>query len=145
MTMELWLSKVHQTDFTPEKGNALQACVASIFNLHLTDVPNFIADRDGYWQAMLKHASRLGLGLIKVPLRNGALPFVTSPGTHCILRGTSPRGSHGHVIVAKVGFDGLSLAPVHDPHPDGTFLEGAPEWCAIYTCPYPATAHLGTK
>jgi hypothetical protein len=35
-------TKVYQDDFSPGRGNALQSAVASIFNLALKDVPNFI-------------------------------------------------------------------------------------------------------
>ncbi len=34
--------KRHQTVFEAGKGNALQACVASIFDLEMEQVPNFI-------------------------------------------------------------------------------------------------------
>ncbi|KAF0756507.1 hypothetical protein AaE_004600 [Aphanomyces astaci] len=46
------LRRVLQTDFTAEKGNALQACFASLYGLDLDDVPNFIADPRGYLDAI---------------------------------------------------------------------------------------------
>eukprot|EP00978_Attheya_sp_CCMP212_P012036 scaffold29834_cov43-Attheya_sp.AAC.2 len=56
-------------------------------------------------------------------------------GSLCILRGKSPRGDHGHVVVARValyahqGFD-----MIHDPHPDNTFLDSqeAFGWCMFF-------------
>lgn len=36
------LNKVFQTDFTNVSGNCLQACVASILNCEISDVPNFV-------------------------------------------------------------------------------------------------------
>ena len=33
---------VYQTDFTPEKGNSLQACFAAMFRIELRQVPNFV-------------------------------------------------------------------------------------------------------
>ncbi|KAL1506964.1 hypothetical protein AB1Y20_007828 [Prymnesium parvum] len=131
-------SRVLQTDMTPQRGNALQACVASLLHLELSAVPNFILDPAGYWPAMLSHAASVGLSLAKLPLPEGKLPFPSCPGTLCILRGLSPRGAHGHVVVGRVAADGLSIEPVHDPHPDSTFLHGPAEWCAFYTCPEPA-------
>eukprot|EP00966_Prymnesium_polylepis_P114286 2640772-Prymnesium_polylepis.1 len=135
---------VHQTEHTPEKGNALQACVATILGTPLSDVPNFIAQPEGYWQSMLVHAATLGLGMVKVQLADGRLQFPSQPGTLCVLRGTSPRGPHGHVVVAVVANDGTTLSPVHDPHPDGGFLSGAGEWAAMYTCPRPASTATST-
>ena len=128
----LGISRVLQTEFTAEKGNALQACVASILRLPLEEVPNFIAQPEGYWPAMLAHSAARGLSMIKLPLKDGKLPFASIPGTLCILRGTSPRGPHGHVIVAVVDGDGVSISPVHDPHPESMYLSGPAEWAAFY-------------
>jgi hypothetical protein len=129
-----------QTDCTPERGNALQACVASILDLPLAATPNFIAASGGdYWNAMLEHAATLQLSLLKVALDSlGQLPYPTSEGSLCILRGTSPRGGHGHVVVASVAADGRSLVPVYDPHPNGSFLAPPLAWAAFYVAMSPA-------
>ena len=125
----------HQTDFTAGRGNALQACVASLFDCEtIEQVPNFIAAPD-YWAAMCAHASSRRLSWSKVPLDEvGRLPSAISSdvGQLCLVRGTSPRGAHGHVVIGAVAGDGRSLRLVHDPHPDGTFLEGPPIWAAFY-------------
>ena len=102
------VTRVLQTVLEPPHGNALQACAASILGKALDGVPNFV-EADDYWQAMLDHASSIGLSVIKVPLTDGKLPFPSASGTFCIARGTSPRGAHGHVIVAAVAADGVSL------------------------------------
>ena len=111
--------------------------MASLLGLQLIDVPNFITQPEGYWAAMLAHSAGRGLSMTKMPLKDGKLPFASNPGTPCILRGTSPRGAHGHVIIAVVDGDGTSLSPVHDPHPEGGYLNGPGEWAAFYTCPQP--------
>ena len=129
------VTRVLQTVLEPPHGNALQACAASILGKALDGVPNFV-EADDYWQAMLDHASSIGLSVIKMPLTDGKLPFPSASGTFCIARGTSPRGAHGHVIVAAVAADGVSLSPVHDPHPDGGFLSGHAVWAAFYV-PFP--------
>lgn len=132
------MHRVFQTILEAPHGNALQACVASILALPLDDVPNFVTS-DDYWKAMLAHAELHGLGLVKVPLVDGRLPFPTTPATLCIARGASPRGPHGHVIVATVASDGTSLEPVHDPFPAGGFLVGPVQWAAVYTAREPST------
>ena len=33
---------IHQTDFSPASGNALQACVAALFHLTMEETPNSI-------------------------------------------------------------------------------------------------------
>jgi len=131
--------RVAQTILTPERGNALQACVASILDLPLVTTPNFITAGGDYWAAMLAHAAKLQLTLLKVALDEGRLPHAATEGTLCILRGTSPRGGHGHVVVAVVSADGRSLSPVWDPHPDGTFLSLPLAWGAFYVAASPAS------
>ena len=53
--------------------------------------------------------------------------------TICILRGKSPRGDFGHVVVAKY-VDGGAFEMVHDPHPCGNFLDKAESygWCLFF-------------
>ena len=114
---------VIQTVLEPPHGNALQACVATLLDLPLAAVPNFVAE-ENYWSAMLTHAASHGLSVIKVPLSEGRLPFASAPGTRCIARGVSPRGAHGHVIIATVwGYGSIPRplgwlpAPCHRPLP----------------------------
>ena len=125
------MRRIFQTILEAPHGNALQACVASLLGLPMNDVPNFVEAED-YWESLLTHAGTLGLTVLKIPLVAGRLPFPSVPGTRCIARGESPRGTYGHVIVAIVGPDGLSLVPIHDPHPDGGFLAGPAAWVAVY-------------
>ena len=131
------LDRQHQTDFSPGRGNALQACAASLLERPLDEVPNFIASED-YWAAMLEDAAAHGLTLLKIPLADGRLPFACAPGTRCVARGGSPRGDHGHVVVASVGRDGRALELAHDPFPDGGGLAGAAAWAAFYVAARPA-------
>jgi len=129
---------VLQTILEAPHGNALQACTASILGLPLDSVPNFVAEPD-YWAAMLAHARTSRLGLIKLPLTaNGQLPYPSAPGTLCLARGKSPRGSQGHVVVAAVATDGVRLTLVHDPWPEGIGLNGPASWAAFYTALAPA-------
>ena len=43
----------------------------------------------------------------------------------CILRGKSPRGDHGHVVIATIQrfMSEVSFDFVWDPHPEATFLD----------------------
>merc|ERR1712046_230495 len=97
-----------QTDFTPGSGNALQACAASIFHASLDETPNFITAPEGYERALTAWLHAKGRRLHKVQLHDGCLPDHESGalGALGILRGTSPRGDHGHVVVARVGDHG---------------------------------------
>merc|ERR1712039_834903 len=124
-------SAVLQTDFSPGRGNALQACVASIFSLELESVPNFVTAPEGYENAIRTWLEARARRFHKVQLEDGRLPSNEAcwSAQLCMLRGTSPRGDHGHVVVAKVSDNG-TLQIVHDPHPDGSGLKPPLVWAA---------------
>lgn len=154
------MHEVFQTITEAGKGNALQACVASMLDLDITAVPDVLADPRGYAVAIEEVLRPLGLTLLKVPLdAKGQLPFATGTSTLCLLAGPSPRGSHKHVIVARVTaprVDDLAAAagdaatdsnvalsaPVllgtdfelaHDPFVGGEGLGGPGQWAGFFT------------
>ena len=126
---------IHQTDTTAASGNALQACVASILHLELAAVPNFIQDKAvGYEQAIRNFVPQHGYTCRKVLFnatsKDDEENNKNDEGKICILRGQSPRGTFGHVVVAKKkkcpeenGSSQLSFDILWDPHPDGTGLD----------------------
>ena len=70
--------EVLQTDFTAGQGNALQACVASIFGFRdLGQVPNFITLPGGYAQGIADFVAKLPHG--GFTFRKVALPEPDSP------------------------------------------------------------------
>jgi hypothetical protein len=109
---------IRQDDFSPAKGNALQACVASLFGQPLKDVPNLIALECGYQQGIEQYVRESKLKAIKKMCNEISKE---DDGKLCILRGKSPRGDFGHVVVARIVEGGFEM--VHDPHPDDTFLD----------------------
>lgn len=120
-------SRVHQDDFSPAKGNALQACVASLLgHQSLQDVPNFIALECGYEQGIRDYFHETTkYAVVKKSCRD--VSSENENGKLCILRGKSPRGDFGHVVVARV-VDNNTFEMIHDPHPDGTFLDPSEEY-----------------
>ena len=64
---------VFQTEFEEGRGNALQACVSSLLELSLEDVPNFIEFAD-YRQTMNEWLAKRGLAFLRVDLVDGELP-----------------------------------------------------------------------
>ena len=135
------MRKVYQDDFSPAKGNALQAAVASIFDLSLVEVPNFIESPYGYESAIQAFYQRIEEDgqTIKINLLDDAwVQMQTSLDAYrdriCILRGKSPRGDFGHVVVSRHTIDG-NFEMIHDPHPDGTFLDESEAfgWCLFFS------------
>jgi len=128
-------TKVCQDNFSPGKGNALQAAVASLFGQSLHDVPNFITSNEGDEVAIRDYyQNKEAKGeCVKISLANNDnIPEIYS-NKICILRGKSPRGEHGHVVVAKHIQCG-QFEMLHDPHPDATFLDKSEAfgWCLFF-------------
>ena len=93
-------------------GNCLSACVASIFEISISDVPNFCCIKehpqyDRNWFTALAD--------FMIPFGYKPRRRVHPPDGYSIINGNGPRGSR-HSCVA---FDGKI---VHDPHPDKTGL-----------------------
>ncbi|GFH45844.1 hypothetical protein CTEN210_02318 [Chaetoceros tenuissimus] len=125
---------VRQNNFDPGKGNALQAAVASIFGLTLQDVPNFIEMPNGYETEIKDFCSQGGVLADKIPF---TIDMYTRKEQHigalCLLRGKSPRGDFGHVIVARFTSSGFDF--VHDPHPENSMLDIGENfgWCMFFS------------
>lgn len=136
------ISLLLQNDFTPGSGNALQAAVASALGLPgLEGVPNFVAAPEGYEASLVAWLKKRGLGFAKLQLDSDSrLPAgeERAAGLACIVRGTSPRGNFGHVVVGHIGRDGRTVEMAHDPHPDGQMLQPPLVWCALFPSSGPA-------
>lgn len=111
------MKPVHQTNFDPVYGNCMAACIASILELSIDEMPNYHGtDSQWYrdWQTWLQ------------PYNIQLLTFLNGgewePTGYSILSGLSPRGDWNHAVVA---LDGVV---VHDPHPDGTGVRDRQEW-----------------
>jgi hypothetical protein len=108
-------------------GNCLQAAVASILERPIDAVPHFVQFRD--WGAALRlyvegEGNSLLLWKVDEPQDRPLLAF-----------GKSPRGDFRHAVVWQAG------RMIHDPHPDGTGLDGRPEefWGITEPQPVPDT------
>jgi hypothetical protein len=104
-----------------QRGNCLQAALASLLDLPLDEVPPFVqdhVDHDGdsvnewhWWNRMLLWLRDRGLGVTSAGVCD------PEPGEYVLAMGPSPRGKGIHHVV--INRDG-QLA--HDPHPDATGL-----------------------
>lgn len=102
----------HDADGNP--GNCWQACVASLLELPLEEVPHFIVHED-WWEATKAFVSVHKPGWTMEHF-DAAFPVYQWPDgapEHVIGSGPSPRGDfyHAAIVDAKTG----ELA--HDPHP----------------------------
>ena len=126
---------IHQTVFPPEgvitkdqiealpgdqRGNCLQACFASLFELDLDEVPHFVSySQEEWWGVLECWLAERNLGTVWQPLNpefGGWCPL----GVDVIVSGKSPRGEFNHVVLYR------DWELSHDPHPSGDGLDGEP-------------------
>src|ERR1035437_7996426 len=108
-----------QTIFSDEKqgtvGNCLQACVASLLDLQISEVPHFSWYMGEWYHRLyqfLKTKDCEGYGTWSVKSHPDWKGFKGIDG-FVIAGGTSPRGIfNGHAVIYKDG------EPFFDPHPD---------------------------
>ena len=124
------LRKIYQTEFEKNKGNALQACIASIFDKAIDEVPNFI-ELPNYADGISDFVQQnFQLTFVKINLPNGVLDFEVKHNPLILAAGKSPRGNFKHVVVGCIVGKTIELA--HDPFPNGEGIEGAPAWIGMF-------------
>ena len=119
---------VDQTITNFETGNCMQACVASIFELPLDDVPNFMKDgKDNYANNIKIWSKEMGLSILDVELNEDFEKYMSN--CYMVAVGKSPRGTkdwHRHGVI---WFNGEMT---HDPHPLKAGIDGKPEFFTIF-------------
>ena len=104
-------------DFKKGKfGNCVQSCVASLFDLPLSQVPHFVTYGNEMMCVLRDFCDSHGYkfsGIKKNP-NECDLKFEGVNGFY-IIGGKSPRNKYGHAVIYK---DGM---PFFDVHPDNTF------------------------
>lgn len=108
----------------PKSGNCFSACVASILEVSLEEVPNFCAE-EKWWEPCKKWFKDRGYCLFYFELsKEEKLRWDT--GAYYIQSGKSPRGDWIHATVYKRG------VMVHDPHPTRVGLESHTDMTFIF-------------
>lgn len=109
---------IDQTTFGVPEGNCFAACLASLLEIPLEEVPDLTHETDSSWWGVVEKWLRLrGLYAVNFVCRGKDLDTFVPPGLH-ILNGPSPRGAFDHSVVAR----GREI--VHDPHPSRAGLAG---------------------
>ena len=116
------MKPVNQKILLPELGDCFRACVASIFEFAIEDMPNFWEQtQDGreYWELTNDWtAKNLGCRCVTATFLNGMDYQIK--GVLCVALGASERGSEDHAVVWR---DGM----IHDPHPSKFGLTNIPD------------------
>ena len=120
------MKKVYQTVIDRYHGNCMQAVVASLFELELDQVPNFIEEESWYWKMHEFYQERgyqLGtfggsLEMLKTAAKfdGGVNGYFDATVASKIFEG----GTHAVVV-------DMDMNIVHDPNPSGVYLSCKPE------------------
>ena len=123
------MKPVNQTICNFKNGNCMQACVASILEVDLDQVPNFMEfGPDEYLKTITEWCKSLGVIVINIDfaIKHDDV-FELFEDSYLIASGKSPRDeTKNHAVVWKNG------SIVHDPHPDKTGLVGEPESFSVF-------------
>lgn len=108
-------------------GDCMRACVASLLDLSIADVPHFLRDADGdpgkFWHGVYDFIEARGWEYVPARQAHDGAMCQDLDGYH-IIGGPSPRG--GGLLHAVVGRHGQV---VFDPHPSKAGLAGTrDEW-----------------
>lgn len=107
------MKPVYQTKFGDKEGNCFAACLASLLEIPLEDVPDFYAQhRSGWYIAFNAWLRQFGL----MPVMFNDLAEYFPLDAYYLVGGESERGIP-HSCIARNG------VIVHDPFPDGKGLK----------------------
>jgi len=116
------MKSVEQIEFRSGLGDCFRACVASIFEFDIEDMPNFWEEtQDGnvFWVKvnmwLIKHYS---CKCLSVAVAAGYEHYVKD--VLCVANGKSPMGDEDHAVVWLNGI-------IHDPHPLRVGIKGLPD------------------
>ena len=127
------MKPVDQTIFGFKKGDCMRACVASIFEMTIDEVPNFMENGPkAYADNLAAWCQAAGLKFLDILIEHKELmEYILSD--HIIATGASPRNpEYNHAVICKDG------KVVHDPHPDKTGIIGPPQYYTVFLIKDPA-------
>lgn len=129
------MKKIYQTIVDPEKGNCMQAAIASLFEKELSEVPNFIELGEDWYLTMDKYYMDNGYEHITpFHINRGSkkkeVEFVKTvlkhdQGVNGFFYATVPSQTFKDVTHAVIV--DIDLNVVHDPNPNQKALELGPE------------------
>jgi len=125
------VNRTYQTIFGNKKGNCFAACFASIFEIPLEEIPNFVDVKESWWKGVVDWCAEHGVFPFPVDVEQSKKSGWGLPPGYTILSGKSPRGDWLHSVVARGG------TVVHDPHPSCAGLEDIQE-CLVFIVLDPA-------
>lgn len=103
-----------QTKFGSKEGNCFAACLASLLEISIEEIPDFF-NTEKYWSIICnEYLKTKGLCFIDIGFQNSDIQYWVLNSGFSILTGRSSRHDCLHSVVAYQG------KIIHDPHPDNT-------------------------
>jgi hypothetical protein len=138
------MKRVNQTIFGA-KGNALQACFASLLGLGLNQVPSFILKTD-YMDAIQTFLRPFGMAFLKVSmasLMSNADSLSNIEGLQCAVVGVNSLGGVRQCCVGVVkntvrAHTCNAYQVIHDPHPKSDGISGEAIWAGFFVSLLPS-------
>lgn len=107
MKSERWKKQtIFHDSINGVEGNCMQACIASLFNIPLGDVPNFAAVKN-WFKVLNDFVKDRGFYIYERHSQEG---YLWIPRAYTLVAGQSSRGCK-HLVIYKNG------VLFHDPHP----------------------------
>lgn len=122
------------TEENPKQGDCFRACIASILELRLEEVPDFCASQGDWETNFHQWLAEKGLSSVEVNLGPDQIIYPVTEGTLCIVSGTTSRHpTRLHSVIGRVTWNKtlkiynearpfLMFEFLHDPHPSGEFI-----------------------
>lgn len=113
--------------------NCFRACVATVLNLPIEEVPEECDGAKWDWNVFQHWLAARGMQAIEVTFGTGGTIYPVVAPVTCILTGKSPREcvTGFHAVVAQlVSFEGFQM--LHDPHSSQGWIDGEPTHATFF-------------
>jgi len=128
---------IDQTICNFKTGDCMRACVASVFEIPIEKVPNFMEDGfDNYNSKLQRWCDKMGMRSLDLAFESQDIAKDCLENMYVIAVGRSPRGTNDKERHGVVWKDGKI---VHDPHPDKNGLDGMPTAFTVFIPINPAS------
>jgi hypothetical protein len=107
----------------PMRGNCFAACLASLLELEIDQVPH-VMEHDDWRELTNEWLAPMNLGTVEVVIDTEVVCLYPLPvGMLLIVTGkTNRHPTRLHAVIGRTIYGGVQWEYLHDPHPDGTFL-----------------------
>lgn len=130
------MKPIYQTIRDFKAGDCMRACVASIFEWPIENVPNFMEDGPSYYGRKLKKwCDSIGITALEIRFDDKETERLIKD-CYVVAIGKSPRSTEENEFQHGIVWHNGKM--VHDPHPSGNGISGKPNQYTIFIIKNPA-------